>query len=293
MLTLPEAAPAADLRLDPTDLVCALEIDGAARVYPTEMLRTYHVVNDRLGATPVAVAFCPRCYSGVALDPVVDDRVLSFRVFGLYQGTLALIDDQTRTIWTPFTAEAIAGPLAGRRLAVLPLTMATFGAWLAAHPDSTTPRLAIGGEPQAGRRRPGEPSNDGILPKLVGRWDERLPARALILGVDIDGTARAYVMEPRRPPALAVGDELAGVPIVLMGASGEWPLAYDRRLDGQQLEFRVEADEVLDQSGSSWKEGRAVSGSLAGSGLRFVPSHVSEWYTWAAFHPDSEIRRLT
>src|SRR5437763_1906916 len=50
-----------------------------------------------------------------------------------------MADRETGTVWAHLTGEALAGPLAGRRLLPLPVTMTSFGAWLDLHPDSLAP----------------------------------------------------------------------------------------------------------------------------------------------------------
>ena len=44
------------------------------------------------------------------------------------------------------------------------------------------------------------------------------------------------------------------------------------------------------QTGSLWSaDGLALEGDLAGVQLAFVTSFFTEWYGWAAFHPDTLI----
>ncbi len=68
--------------------------------------------------------------------------------------------------------------------------------------------------------------------------------------------------------------------------------ALDRLLtDGRVLDFERRGDAIYDvQTGSRWtSSGLAVEGDLAGVQLAFVTSFFTEWYGWAAFHPDSTI----
>ena len=44
------------------------------------------------------------------------------------------------------------------------------------------------------------------------------------------------------------------------------------------------------QTGTRWdSSGLAVEGDLTGVQLAFVTSFFTEWYGWAAFHPDTTI----
>ena len=46
-----------------SDIVIGLEIDGQARAYPLSILVWHEIVNDEVGGIPVAVTYCPLCYT--------------------------------------------------------------------------------------------------------------------------------------------------------------------------------------------------------------------------------------
>ena len=49
---------------------------------------------------------------------------------------MLFFDRQTDSLWSQLLSEAVTGPLAGARLAVLPAENTNWGAWKAAHPES-------------------------------------------------------------------------------------------------------------------------------------------------------------
>jgi hypothetical protein len=100
------------------------------------------------------------------------------------------------------------------------------------------------------------------------------------------------VVDPKRPGPRFLQDEVAGVPFALLGSRGVFPLAYDRRVGDTVVDLRLEEDRILDDSGSVWEDGRAVEGPLTGTALAFLPSHLSDWYAWSAYHPETEISVL-
>ena len=58
------------------------------------------------------------------------------------------------------------------------------------------------------------------------------------------------------------------------------------------LEFRVVSENRFEDAatGSTWDlQGLAVAGELKGTRLEYVPSFITEWYGWAAFHPETAI----
>jgi hypothetical protein len=115
----------------------------------------------------------------------------------------------------------------------------------------------------------------------------------LVIGVTAGDEAWAFPLRQaaRDAPMQA---EVGGAPIVILEDERGTPaLAYHRALtDGTVLEFvRNAHGSVMDvQTGSIWAaSGLATSGDLAGVQLAFVTSFLTEWYGWAAFHPDTHV----
>ncbi len=99
---------------------------GAPRMYPIGLLDTYEVVNDESGGVPYVVARCALTDFTGALDRRVAGRTLTFENSGaLWRDMLVLRDKETGTYWSPATGAALAGPLEGERLRLLPGTVVT------------------------------------------------------------------------------------------------------------------------------------------------------------------------
>ncbi|MEL6338605.1 MAG: DUF3179 domain-containing (seleno)protein [Myxococcota bacterium] len=65
---------------------------------------------------PFLISFCPVCSSGMVFDPRVDDRVLTFRVGGVYRGTMIMCDAQTGSFWDHMTGKCLGGVHEGKQL---------------------------------------------------------------------------------------------------------------------------------------------------------------------------------
>lgn len=289
-LTRPSLVPARDLDCGPHEPALGVVRNGEERIYPLSYFK--HLVNDVIGGQPTVVSYCERCSSGVAFHAEIDSKVLTFVHFGAYRGSFVARDQQTQSIWTQETGEALAGPLAGTQLLPVPAHLTTVGRWLEDHPGSLGPDR---GTDTAIRR---SPFGAAILPPVwretVGEPDPRLPARTLVLGVTSGDASRAYVLDPSPESVVAYNDELGGVPIVVIGGPGRWPLAYARRVGEAVIDLSIEDGRIVGRDGSQWNfEGIAVAGSAAGIELEFVPSHVVEWYSWAASHPATDVVRLS
>lgn len=269
------------------ELVVGMELGGEPRAYPLSVLNGHHVINDQIGDHPVALTFCIKCFSPAVFDPVVDGRTLSFQAFGVYKGTFVMQDDQTGTIWTPMSGEALAGPLAGSRLVAIASQMVPVSSWLDQHPTSTTiHRDHLLGSPALA---PGQANLDPGWIQSVSHRDRRLPPRTLVLGVVINDEARAYAVNGLAAPTLHQ-DELVGVPLALLGVRGALPVVYDRRTPSGVVELGLRGGELVDGGESIWtRTGLAIEGPMTGTQLKMISSRISEWYAWAANYPDTDV----
>jgi hypothetical protein len=211
----------------------------------------------------------------------------------LYNGVFAMWDDRSGTNWSHLDGLAIQGPLQGMQLEILPLQTTTWSAWRAQHPDTTVLDIATGYE---GRYREeirigGDTLRQGFLDTLDS-VDERLPVGELVIGV-LAGTGAVAFPLTEAADGRVMQAEVDGIPVVvLVDAEGAPSLAYHRALsDGRVLTFERRDGGVYDvETGTRWSaDGLGVDGALVGVQLTFVTSFFTEWYGWAAFHPETTI----
>ncbi len=217
----------------------------------------------------------------------------SFDVFGLYNGLFVMADRSTGSVWTHYDGRVLTGPLAEGdiQLEIIPLMHTTWQAWSELHPDTTV----LDWYPEyADRYRDVEPGRGGLGARfeetLLNR-DDRLVDNQLVLGVQVGASYRAYVLDEFGPDVTVVNDVLSDQPIVLFfHAEESFALAFSAVVDGKTLAFTSDGDIIRDTSGTVWLlNGTASGGPLAGVQLDVVTSFVTEWYGWAAYHPETSI----
>ncbi len=199
-------------------------------------------------------------------------------------------DRQTGSIWTHYDGSILTGPLAGQdlQLEIQPMIHTTWAEWRSQHPDT----LVLNWMPEyADRYRDLEPGRAGLsqqFQRTLLYEDYRLPENELVLGVNLGDKFRAYVLDDFEG-LTAVNDTLDGLPVVIfLDPQNDFALAYLARVDGKPLEFATDGQRILDQTGSVWSvAGLALSGPLAGRELQYGTSFVTEWYGWAAYHPNT------
>lgn len=127
----------AETRLDPSEPVIAVEIDGAApRAYPLRYLTWHEIVNDEVAGVPIAVTFCPLCNSAITFDRRVAGETLSFGVSGMLRNSdMVMYDRETESWWQQAIGRGIVGQHMDTDLTVLPTWMESWEVFRARNPD--------------------------------------------------------------------------------------------------------------------------------------------------------------
>lgn len=277
------------------DLVLGVIVSGQARAYPWWIVKNYHVVNDTIGGTPIAIAFCEQCSGGAAFRRQHKGRTLFLDVAGVYNGTIILKDRETGTLWAPFSGRALEGPLAGQKLDRFPLVFTHWDDWIARHPDtdvvwaSPSARSGHGSWYTAGKW--------GIVNEMgltMESWDSRLPENVLVYGIANGESAKAYPLSYLRAHKGVVNDAVGSMPVVVAARGITEAAGFERALKGRVLTFRPTSDPVgvmTDaETGSFWSlEGEAIGGPERGARLKPLDGYTVEWHVWSAYNPRADV----
>ncbi|MDX1420757.1 MAG: DUF3179 domain-containing protein [Rubricoccaceae bacterium] len=304
--------------LAPLEPVVLLRVGEAARIYPLQILTWHEIANDRVAGVPVAVTFCPLCYSAIAFDRRLETpegpRILDFGVSGMLRHSdLVMYDRQTETLWQQFTGEALVGDLVGETLQMLPAQIVSFRQAREAEPQAPVLSRETGHDRDYGRNPyAGYDDVNGRAFLYDGAPDGRLPPLARVVAVKLEDAARAYPTDVTRARRV-IHDAVGGQPVVVFHAEGavtalgEAVIAearevgstgvFDPRVDGEALRFRYEPAPaeaggrfVDEQTGSAWTvTGEAVEGPLAGTQLRPLPHGDYFAFAWFAFRPETTV----
>ena len=184
----------------------------------------------------------------------IDDNTYTFGVSGrLYKSNVLIYDHQTESLWSQLKETAIAGPMAGRKLDKIPAARTTWKRWLQKHPGTRVLSTNTGYarnyaiDPYEGYYRA-----TGIM-FPVGDVRKDLAAKEMVLGVEINGAAKAYALARLSRKTGALEDNI-----------GQHPVRIILSENGQVVE-------VLDRQGRS------------------IPTVFAYWFAWQAFHPDTTV----
>lgn len=227
----------------------------------------------------------------------MDGLRLTFRLAGINNQNFLMRDEQTGTFWQQISGTAIAGPLAGRQLELVPSEELTLGLWRAEQPDGTV--LQDSAADAARYAQKDWEIRMQKTPTVLDYAEPGLTPRTLVLGVRAFGAARAYPHELVLREKL-VQDRLGGVPLAIaVGPDGRSVRGFRAELpgSGQALElYRMEGEGggilMDDVTGSRWNfQGCATSGKAAGLCLQRLPLLKDYWFDWRHYNPGTTVFR--
>jgi hypothetical protein len=253
------AADGADFLRD-DDRVIGVYRNGLAKAYPTRILDHHEVVNDVFDGEAILVTYCPLCYTGMVFSAQASDFGLKFGVSGLlYNSDVLLYDRSTGSLWSQIMSTAITGPLKGMILPAVPASHTTWREWRERHPTTTVLSTDTGFRRNYRQSPYLEYSRSRALMFPVKERDEQYRNKALVLGIRLGTTSRAYPFDELRKNGAGAFEDVIG---------------------GRQVTIEWSDDDdfarVLDDGGEE------------------LPSVIAYWFAWYAFHPDTEVfRRVT
>ncbi len=244
--------PEAATWVAPDNLVLGLALGEVAHAYPVHVLEFHQIVNDALGGEPVLVTYDPLAGAPRAFGRRLGERTLRFGVSGLlHNASFLLYDRETRSLWSAWTGEAVAGPLAGKRLPALPVRQEPLARWLERAP---TTRVLERPAPRRIDYRYSPFSSYWVadsIPFPVAARDERFHAKEVVLGLRVGKLRRAYLGSALTAAGGSLEDRLGGHGV---------RISYDSEVSAFDYEVPKE-----------------------------VEVREAYWFAWKAFVPDTEV----
>jgi Protein of unknown function (DUF3179) len=235
----------------------------------------------------------------------VNGRALHFYLAGINNQNFLMRDKETGTWWQQITGKAVYGPLQGAALELVLSDELTFGEWRAEFPSGQV--LA----PVAKYTKEYDPNWEpevAKLPVVISFPGTELKSRDVVIGLTINGVARAYPWESfaKQSPVL---DRVNGTPLLLaLGPDGKSFRVFLSRIDGRDAEFFLQGEDAAEAppagkpaekktwtlldtlTASQWNfQGCATSGPAQGKCLDRIPALKDYWFDWRNYHHDTTI----
>jgi Protein of unknown function (DUF3179) len=236
-------------------------------------------------------------------------RELHFYLAGINNQNFLMRDRETGSWWQQVTGRAIAGELAGSTLELMPNDELTFALWKSEAPQGLVLAPIAGhGDKDYDKKWEEETAKFPVPLTFPGQG---LKDRDVILGLNVDGQARAFPLDKIRGPN-PVEDKIAGVPVVFVtGPDGDSVRVFRSQLDGADVELYRDAQvsgtmgektgeksaggkdpewRLLDAQGNTWNfAGCAISGPATGQCLEKINFLKDYWFDWKNYNPKTTV----
>jgi Protein of unknown function (DUF3179) len=278
-----------------SDLIVGLNINGDTRVYPLQILVWHEIVNDIVGNTPVAVTYCPLCFTNQVFNRTMNDgQILEFGTSGkLYNSNLVMYDRTTKSLWSQAMSQSVVGKLAGVKLERIPFDVSYWKEWKQLYPDSKVLSRDTGFSRPYGVDPYGDyyTSKEVLFP--IAKHDDRLGLKEIVIGFENEGQYKAYRLQDVEKMKV-INDQVNTKPISLFSVNPFMTRAYNPIVEGQvilQFEHNAINKTFIDkQTRSQWNfDGKAIDGQMKGKQLIRLPFDQGFWFEWTAFHPTTEL----
>ena len=246
----------ADKWIQDNELVLAIIYKGIKRVYPLQIMVWHEIVNDNIADDPILITYCPLCGSGIAYERTINGEEVEFGTSGkLYNSNLVMYDRKTDTYWQQIGGEAIVGELTGMELKEISIDTVVWRDWKEAHPDSEVLSQDTGFNRNYGRDPYGSYYEDSFLFFPVGEQDNRIHAKTVIFGIEINDQFKAYKEDDLKETGM-IEDSFAGI-----------NLRIERSQEGIVKITNTDTGEE-------------------------VVKERDFWFAWYAFHPETELHQV-
>ncbi|MGH9952693.1 MAG: DUF3179 domain-containing protein, partial [Nitrososphaeraceae archaeon] len=255
----------ADEFIKDNEFVVGLNINGDIRVYPLQILVWHEIVNDNVGGVPVAVTYCPLCFTNQVFNRTLQDgNVVEFGTSGkLYNSNLVMYDRISESYWSQALAQGIVGQYAGTNLQRIPFDVANWKEWKELYPESQVLSRDTGSNRPYGADPYGDYYTSSQVLFPISNQDDRLGVKEIIIGLENNGRHKAYKLQDIEDKNI-INDQINNKPVSLFSAFPFMVRVFDPVVDGQTLQFEYSPQNntfIDTQTGSEWDfEGTSTGG---------------------------------
>jgi Protein of unknown function (DUF3179) len=203
-----------------SDLIVGLNINGDTRAYPLQILVWHEIVNDIVGNTPVAVTYCPLCFTNQVFNRAMNDgQILEFGTSGkLYDSNLVMYDRTTKSLWSQAMSQAIVGKLAGVKLERIPFDVSYWKEWKQQYPDSKVLSRDTGSNRPYGVDPYGDYYTNKEVLFPIARHDDRLEPKEIVIGFENERQYKAYRLQDVEKMKV-INDQVNTKPVALFSVN--------------------------------------------------------------------------
>jgi len=283
--------------LGDNDLVLGIQVGNEIKAYTHPVLDWHEIVNDEIDGVPVAITYCPLTGTGIGWDRTIDGDVTQFGVSGLlYNSNLIPYDRKTDSNWSQMANECVNGELLNTPIQTRLMVETDWKTWKEMYPSSQVLTTDTGKNRNYGTYPYGNYRTSSNLNFPISITDDRLHVKERVLGVLINGKAKAYQFEKFEGEDIdVIEDTFEGKELVIVGSEEKnFMVAFDRNFSGSMRTFSPLQNELpavmKDETGNKYDFfGKVIEGPNVGELLESPTNYIGYWFSWGTFYEDTEI----
>jgi hypothetical protein len=293
----------ADKILEDSEFVLGLNINGDIRVYPLQILVWHEIVNDVVGGKPIAVTYCPLCFTNQVFNrTLIDGNIVEFGTSGkLYNSNLVMYDRKSNSLWSQALGEGIVGDYSGIKLEKIPFDIAYWKEWKKLYPESKVLSRDTGSVRPYGADPYGNYYTNDLILFPLANDDKRLGLKEIVIGLEDENQYKAYKLQDIETNKVIndiIGDDKK---IALVSLKPFMVRVFDRGIDdnvndeGKKIIvdlFYNETNNTLTDRVTDSElnfDGKFINGQLQDKQLKRLAMDQGFWFEWTAFHPETEV----
>jgi hypothetical protein len=231
---------------------------------------------------------------------IINRKELTFGHAGrTLRNAIVFYDTATNSFWSQFVGEAVQGDYTGTSLELIPSMITTWEKWKKEYPDTVamkTNETTMMQKMMQNMNKSYYASSTTMMGEFVE--DVRLSAKEFVLGYAHGSVSKAYSIKNLVKNKI-YNEVLNEIPILVgYHVPTNSSKIFDRFVMGKELTFEYAGPNedgteiVIDvETGTSWRllDGLAIEGTLKGSTLQILPSHLSYWFAWTDHYPNTDL----
>lgn len=290
----------ADEILEDSELVLGLNINGDIRAYPLQILVWHEIVNDVVDGKPVAITYCPLCFTNQVFKRTLSDgSIVEFGTSGkLYNSNLVMYDRTSNSLWSQALGEGIVGEYAGIKLERIPFDVAYWKEWKELYPESKVLSRDTGSVRPYGADPYGDYYTNDLILFPVANDDKRLGLKEIIIGLENKNQYKAYKLQDIEEKKVVNDSIVEDKKIALVSLEPFMVRVFDRVIDDDNNN-KIVVDLFYNETNNTLRdrttdsevnfEGKFINGQLQDKQLKRLPMDQGFWFEWTAFYPETEV----
>ncbi|MDX1403706.1 MAG: DUF3179 domain-containing (seleno)protein [Woeseiaceae bacterium] len=274
------------------EVVGVIDRDGKPFAFIARLARRPHIVYQPDGESPFIMTHCILAHSSMSYALEGNFSNPDITITAALANNMVFYEKSNRC-----SVVQIHNRLEGRNepLPTVPTVMTSLRTWKRLYPESPVWTRSMEWRDtfylkMLARADVIDPASPVMVYPLQREVDKRLPMKSFVLGLYVDGEARAYPTELVAQHKV-INDRLGDTPLAII-CEEDFMQVYDRRVVGATLTFEQAADGFTDsESGSTWSvTGFCTAGKHEGTQLVAIP-HYNKifWFVWSDYFPNCEI----